>query len=173
MGETSGVGPEAPAGLWGKLFESLPRVIAEAAKAPYGIGALLILVAGILAYVFFRDAQDYLRIVILLSIVGSLVVLVLRLVRLVQGAVQKAARGPTKDSRKGVLHGEVIEGFHNIFHRSLGVIQGQPGGKDIARLLFVNCAVNQHTLSNARLSLRPAAEECVGLRNAASRGPPA
>jgi hypothetical protein len=57
-----------------QFFKNLPAIIQEAAKSPLGIAALVILLLSGLAYVFFRNAHEKVRIVIFLSMLSGLLV---------------------------------------------------------------------------------------------------
>ncbi len=55
---------------WDKFFEQAPKIIAEAAKSPLGIVALIILALSVLGFLFFADSPQLVR-------VGMFLVLVL------------------------------------------------------------------------------------------------
>ncbi len=52
-----------------KLFDQAPKIIAAAAKSPLGIVALVILALSVLAYFFFADAPEWVRIGIFIVLV--------------------------------------------------------------------------------------------------------
>ncbi len=52
-----------------KFFDQAPKIIAAAAKSPLGIVALVILALSVLAFVFFADAPEWVRIGIFIVLV--------------------------------------------------------------------------------------------------------
>lgn len=59
-----------------ELVKSAPKIIAEAAKSPLGIVALIILALSVLALIFFRSAPDVVKLGVFVLLLGSAVAFV-------------------------------------------------------------------------------------------------
>jgi len=59
--------------IYGKVVESLPAIIAAAAKSTLGILALMVILLSALAFVFFRQASEKVRIAVFAGLLGGVV----------------------------------------------------------------------------------------------------